>query len=73
MGLAMKQQKPVSDESRYRLLIDSITNLDFNGGPWGRGYLCAEYEVKPGHWLFACHFKDDPCLPGTLMFEAAIQ
>lgn len=67
------QQRPPAFANSALLLIDSISVLDFSGGPWGRGYLRAEYPVHPDNWLFECHFKDDPCLPGTLMFEGAIQ
>jgi acyl transferase domain-containing protein/3-hydroxymyristoyl/3-hydroxydecanoyl-(acyl carrier protein) dehydratase len=67
------QQRPPSFAGEKILLVDSIAELDFSGGPWRRGYLRAEYKVTPDHWLFECHFKDDPCLPGTLMFEAALQ
>jgi 3-hydroxymyristoyl/3-hydroxydecanoyl-(acyl carrier protein) dehydratase len=24
-------------------------------------------------WFFQGHFKDDPCMPGTLMFEGCLQ
>ncbi len=29
--------------------------------------------ISPEDWFFAGHFKDDPCMPGTLMFEGTLQ
>ena len=55
------------------LLQDRVTELDPAGGPWGRGYLRAELDVKPGLWFFDGHFKNDPCMPGTLMFDGCLQ
>jgi 3-oxoacyl-(acyl-carrier-protein) synthase/3-hydroxymyristoyl/3-hydroxydecanoyl-(acyl carrier protein) dehydratase/1-acyl-sn-glycerol-3-phosphate acyltransferase len=55
------------------LLLDEIVVIDTAGGPWRRGYVSARLEIKPEHWFFAGHFKNDPCMPGTLMFEGALQ
>ncbi|MCV7409105.1 hypothetical protein AWC05_06095 [Mycobacterium florentinum] len=55
------------------LFVDEVTQLDLSGGPWGRGYLRAVAHVDPEKWYFAGHFKNDPCMPGTLMFEATMQ
>ncbi|HEU4361003.1 MAG TPA: beta-ketoacyl synthase N-terminal-like domain-containing protein, partial [Mycobacterium sp.] len=55
------------------LFVDEVTQLDFSGGPWGRGYLRAVAQVNPQAWYFAGHFKNDPCMPGTLMYEATMQ
>jgi 3-hydroxymyristoyl/3-hydroxydecanoyl-(acyl carrier protein) dehydratase/1-acyl-sn-glycerol-3-phosphate acyltransferase len=55
------------------LLIDRVTHLEQNGGPWGRGYLRAELDVSPDLWFFAGHLPNDPCMPGTLMFEGCLQ
>jgi acyl transferase domain-containing protein/3-hydroxymyristoyl/3-hydroxydecanoyl-(acyl carrier protein) dehydratase len=54
-------------------LLEEVTALDPAGGPWGRGYLCAESEVRPDDWFFDGHFHHDPCMPGTLMFEGCLQ
>ncbi|MBK8286246.1 MAG: hypothetical protein IPK97_15955 [Ahniella sp.] len=54
------------------LLFDRVTDLSANGGPWGRGYLRAELDIDPTQWFFDGHFKNDPCMPGTLMFEACL-
>ena len=50
-----------------------VTHLDPQGGPWGRGYFRAEQDLRPDDWFFQGHFKDDPCMPGTMMFEACLQ
>ncbi|MGE3671092.1 MAG: beta-ketoacyl synthase N-terminal-like domain-containing protein [Polyangiaceae bacterium] len=55
------------------LFLDSVPVFDPQGGPWGRGYLRAESPVTPDDWYFAGHFKNDPCMPGTLMFEGCVQ
>ena len=43
------------------------------GGVWGRGYLRCEVDISPDDWFFEGHFKNDPCMPGTLMFEGCLQ
>ena len=53
--------------------FSEITHCEPEGGPWGRGYLRAVQKVHPNDWHFDGHFKDDPCMPGTLMFEACLQ
>ena len=54
-------------------LIDHVPLFDPEGGPWGRGYLRAEAHVPANAWFYAGHFKNDPCMPGTLMADAATQ
>jgi acyl transferase domain-containing protein/3-hydroxymyristoyl/3-hydroxydecanoyl-(acyl carrier protein) dehydratase len=63
-------RSPRIQEGRM-LLQDRVTDLDVAGGAWGRGYLRAELDVRPDLWFFDGHFKNDPCMPGTLMFEGA--
>lgn len=55
------------------LFIDAITDFDVNGGPWQRGYMRATQDISPTDWFFNGHFKNDPCMPGTLMLEAGLQ
>ena len=55
------------------LFLDEVTDFDPRGGPWGRGYLRARSELAPDDWFFDGHFKNDPCMPGTLMFEGCLQ
>ncbi|HEY2948370.1 MAG TPA: beta-ketoacyl synthase N-terminal-like domain-containing protein [Micromonosporaceae bacterium] len=54
-------------------LLKTVAEFDPTGGPWGRGYLRAETPISPDDWFFAGHFKNDPCMPGTLMFEGCLQ
>ena len=63
---------PRIDSGRL-LLLDVVTEVDPQGGPWRRGYLRAETEVSAGDWYFGGHFKNDPCMPGTLMFQGGLQ
>ena len=55
------------------LFLNEVTAFEPTGGPWGRGYLRAESPVRSDDWYFAGHFKNDPCMPGTLMFEGCLQ
>jgi acyl transferase domain-containing protein/3-hydroxymyristoyl/3-hydroxydecanoyl-(acyl carrier protein) dehydratase len=55
------------------LLLQEVTDFDPEGGPWRRGYLRATWDFSPGDWFFEGHFKDDPCMPGTLMLEGCLQ
>ncbi|NUB01336.1 beta-ketoacyl synthase [Azospirillum melinis] len=66
------QRTPAIPQGRMRL-IDSVTVFEPQGGPWGRGYLRAESDVPADAWFYAGHFKNDPCMPGTLMAEGAVQ
>ncbi|TDD61685.1 beta keto-acyl synthase [Kribbella antibiotica] len=50
------------------LLLDEVTDFDPD-----RGYLRATLAVSPQDWFFDGHFKNDPCMPGTLMFEGCLQ
>ena len=54
-------------------LFQEVAALEPQGGPWGRGYLRATWRFSPDDWFFEGHFKDDPCMPGTLMFEGCLQ
>ncbi len=63
---------PTIAGGRMRLL-DEVTHFDPTGGPWGRGYLRATLGLTPDRWFFDGHFKNDPCMPGTLMLEGGLQ
>lgn len=54
-------------------MIDEVTHLDPEGGPWRRGYLRATQRIRGDEWFFQSHFKNDPTMPGALMFEAGLQ
>ena len=55
------------------LLLEEVTEIAVGGGPWGRGYLRARDRIDPRDWFFEGHFTNDPCMPGTLMFEGCLQ
>jgi PfaB family protein len=71
--LAETHSKTPKIQSGKMLLLDQITRFDPRGGPWGRGYLRAENIIPSDAWYLTCHFKNDPCMPGTLMSEACLQ
>jgi len=54
-------------------LFHEVVELDLTGGPWGRGYMKATLPITPDLWFFDGHFHNDPCMPGTLMFEGSLQ
>ena len=60
-------------QSGRMLFVDEITEFDPTGGPWKRGYLKGVSKIRPDHWFFDGHFKNDPCMPGTLMLEGCVQ
>ncbi|MCO4746202.1 MAG: 1-acyl-sn-glycerol-3-phosphate acyltransferase [Proteobacteria bacterium] len=55
------------------LFLDRVTDIQTDGGPWKRGYLRAEQDIEQDTWFFDGHFKNDPCMPGTLMFDGCLQ
>ena len=54
-------------------MVDRITHVDSSGGRYGRGILTAELDIHPALWFFACHFEDDPVMPGCLGLDALWQ
>jgi acyl transferase domain-containing protein/3-hydroxymyristoyl/3-hydroxydecanoyl-(acyl carrier protein) dehydratase len=60
-------------QSGRMLFLDRVTHFEPAGGPWRRGYLRAEQAITADSWFFKGHFKNDPCMPGTLMFEGCVQ
>jgi 3-hydroxymyristoyl/3-hydroxydecanoyl-(acyl carrier protein) dehydratase/1-acyl-sn-glycerol-3-phosphate acyltransferase len=60
-------------QSGSMMLLGPISEFDPRGGPWGRGYMKSTIEVDPQTWFFDGHFKNDPCMPGTLMLEGCLQ
>ncbi len=71
--MAAAHQRTPSIPSGRMQLIDRVDMFDPAGGPWGRGYLKASFRVPVDAWYYEGHFKNDPCMPGTLMAEAATQ
>ena len=55
------------------LMFDRITEINDNGGEYGKGVIHAELDVNPDLWFFGCHFKGDPVMPGCLGLDALWQ
>ncbi len=55
------------------LLLDAVTHFKTFEGTAKPGYLRAELPIRPDLWFFGGHFKDDPCMPGTLMLDGCLQ
>ena len=55
------------------LMFDRITHVSEEGGSYGKGEVIAELDIRPDLWFFACHFKDDPVMPGCLGLDALWQ
>ena len=55
------------------LMFDRIVDINEDGGDFSKGQIIAELDVKPEHWFFACHFYNDPVMPGCLGLDAMWQ
>ena len=55
------------------LMFDRISEINETGGPTGKGSVRAGLAVTPNLWFFACHFKNDPVMPGCLGLDAMWQ
>jgi 3-hydroxyacyl-[acyl-carrier protein] dehydratase / trans-2-decenoyl-[acyl-carrier protein] isomerase len=55
------------------LMVDRVLEITAEGGVHGKGRIVAEYDVKPDDWFFACHFVNDPVMPGCLGLDALWQ
>jgi 3-hydroxyacyl-[acyl-carrier protein] dehydratase / trans-2-decenoyl-[acyl-carrier protein] isomerase len=55
------------------LMLDRITEINDHGGEYGKGQLTAELDIRPDLWFFACHFPEDPVMPGCLGLDALWQ
>ncbi|ATQ44660.1 3-hydroxyacyl-[acyl-carrier-protein] dehydratase FabA [Caulobacter mirabilis] len=55
------------------LMFDRITNINADGGEFGKGQVVAELDIKPDLWFFDCHFQGDPVMPGCLGLDAMWQ
>ena len=52
--------------------VDIIRIVE-HGGKAKKGYIYAERTVDVDDWFFACHFHQDPVMPGSLGVEAMFQ
>ncbi len=55
------------------LMFDRITHISDQGGKYGKGSITAELDINPDLWFFACHFNNDPVMPGCLGVDAVWQ
>ena len=55
------------------LMFDEITQINDDGGEYGKGYVEAEFNINPDLWFFGCHFEGDPVMPGCLGLDAVWQ
>jgi 3-hydroxyacyl-[acyl-carrier protein] dehydratase / trans-2-decenoyl-[acyl-carrier protein] isomerase len=55
------------------LMFDRITQITADGGAHGKGYVEAELDIRDDLWFFACHFINDPVMPGCLGLDAMWQ
>lgn len=55
------------------LMLDRITDIQADGGHFGRGYAIAELDITPETWFFKHHFEGDPVMPGCYLIEALWQ
>lgn len=54
-------------------MVDRVTNIDYNGGMYGRGIICGEKQITPDLWPFKAHFKNDPVFPAIIMTDGITQ
>jgi 3-hydroxyacyl-[acyl-carrier protein] dehydratase / trans-2-decenoyl-[acyl-carrier protein] isomerase len=58
------------------LMFDAITQITESGGAHGKGLITATLKVAGNErldWLFKCHFRGDPVMPGCLGLDALWQ
>ena len=55
------------------LMFDRITNVNKDGGVYGKGEIIAELDINADLWFFKCHFLGDPIMPGCLGLDALWQ
>ncbi len=55
------------------LMFDRIISINEAGGEYGKGFIQAELDIDPNLWFFACHFENDPVMPGCLGLDAMWQ
>lgn len=55
------------------LMFDRITEISETGGAFDKGFIRAEFDIKPDLWFFDCHFESDPVMPGCLGLDAVWQ
>jgi 3-hydroxymyristoyl/3-hydroxydecanoyl-(acyl carrier protein) dehydratase len=64
-------EKPVRAPGKLSYL-DGV-QIDPRGGSQGAGYVFGLRRNNPADWYYACHFHQDPVMPGSLGIEAIVQ
>ena len=69
--------KPTQKEIYYLpfdlKMVDRVTEIDYNGGIYGRGIICGEKQITPDMWPFKAHFKNDPVFPAIITSDGVTQ
>jgi len=55
------------------LMFDRICEISATGGAFGKGFVTAEFDIRPDLWFFQCHFEADPVMPGCLGLDSLWQ
>ncbi|MDT9587171.1 MAG: bifunctional 3-hydroxydecanoyl-ACP dehydratase/trans-2-decenoyl-ACP isomerase [Candidatus Arsenophonus melophagi] len=55
------------------LMMDRIIKMTETSGKYNKGFIEAEFDIKPDLWFFSCHFTNDPVMPGCLSLDAMWQ
>jgi len=55
------------------LMFDRIAAINEEAGAYNKGHMVAELDIRPDLWFFACHFQEDPVMPGCLGLDAMWQ
>lgn len=58
------------------LMLDRISSISDTGGAHGKGQIVAQLKIADNaglDWVWACHFKGDPVMPGCLPLDALWQ
>jgi acyl transferase domain-containing protein/3-hydroxymyristoyl/3-hydroxydecanoyl-(acyl carrier protein) dehydratase len=71
--LAQTHTRTPKIQSGKMQLLQQVDDFDPQGGPWGRGYLKVTNDLSSDDWYLHGHFKNDECMPGTLMCEGCLQ
>jgi 3-hydroxymyristoyl/3-hydroxydecanoyl-(acyl carrier protein) dehydratase len=69
---ALRHSSWMSLPVRQLGFLDDVL-IDPHGGSAGLGYAYGSKRVHPEDWYFACHFHQDPVMPGSLGLETVTQ
>lgn len=66
------RKSPASSPHAQLDLLDEI-QIATSGGNDGMGMAYGRKRIDPQDWFFACHFYQDPVMPGSLGVESVLQ